>query len=387
MSTKSQRTREIKKLLICNQSLAVGGAEIFLTDLLRWFVRQGTQVHAMVVHPTVAQLFRDAGVQVVLSRNVTDIVGNWKGLLKTVLFLVPTVVEYVRFLRKHSNADGILLSGFPEKILVSPLAKLLHTPVAWIEFGPLQPLFGKFLGLPFLLYSMVKKIPSKVIVPSQHTGDHITQTVTGVEGKMYKIPCGRDFSQLHISKKLRVSGNTIVCISRLEPGKGQDLLITALQKVLVTHPKTTLQIVGTGDFLTTLKSLTKQLHVEKNVVFTGWVDSVDTFLSSATLAVFPSMWQLEGFGMVAIEAMATGVPLVGFDRGPLNEIVSHGRDGLLARSGDVESLSAAINSVLSDKKMQAALVIEAKKTIAKKYTIEKVGIQYQKVLAESFLCN
>lgn len=373
----------LKKLLLINQSLSVGGAETFLADLLGWFVQQGTQVHAVVVHPQVAELFTQAGISTTLSRNITDIVGNWKGLLKACWFVWPTLFEYRQFLRKHSDADGVLVSGFAEKILVSPLAALLKKKSIWIEFGPLGPLFTKFAGLPFLLYRSVKHLPEKIIVPTQHTKKHIIAEAQLQSKKIEIIPCGRAFLHEKQEAKKRAAAQ-ILCISRLEPGKGQDLLIRALPTVLQKIPHAKLLIVGTGDFLPELKKLARELHVAEQIQFTGWVSSTTSYLQTATVAAFPSMWDLEGFGVVAIEAMAAGVPLVGFNRGPLNEIVTNNKDGLLVEPGNSDALARALIQLLSDSQLRHTLAKNARATVESNYTIEKVGAAYARALRQAF---
>ncbi|PIY80049.1 MAG: glycosyl transferase family 1, partial [Candidatus Pacebacteria bacterium CG_4_10_14_0_8_um_filter_42_14] len=88
----------------------------------------------------------------------------------------------------------------------------------------------------------------------------------------------------------------------------------------------------------------------------------------------------EGFGLVTIEAMALGKPVVAFDHGPGNEIVVDGKTGLLAKSGDVHDLAKKIIRVLEDRDLAESLGRAGRKRFLEKYQIEKCVREYETLL-------
>jgi glycosyltransferase involved in cell wall biosynthesis len=98
----------------------------------------------------------------------------------------------------------------------------------------------------------------------------------------------------------------------LEKGKGQDLLIEAWPRVLERFPDAKLRIIGEGDL---------KLKPCKNVEIVGYVKDAVSEIAKASVLVFPSVWPLEGFGLVMLEAMSQNVPVVAYDRGTAPEII------------------------------------------------------------------
>ncbi len=364
-------------LLFVNQSLSMGGAEVFDRDLLILLKQQGFQIQVITNSIPFAQVLEKEKIKVVHQPIVIDMVGDWKGLLKAVFLWPFFVFRYGMFLFKNRHSiDGVLMSGFPEKILVTPLAKWLSLPVIWFEFGPMDELFKKFKGLPKILYDQVTPLVDQVIVPSQKTTKSLLATTNFHVSKIAFIPCGR---MIHLQSYRRVTKDkvpTLVCVSRLEPGKGQDLLLQAFAKVHQHYPQVQLKIVGQGDFLPHLRHLAHSLKLDPVVHFQDWVKDPLVEMRKAQIVVFPSMWELEGFGLAVIEAMAMQRPVVAFNRAPTNEIIVHNRTGLLATPGDVEDLASKIIQLLEDTVLQKELAQAAVSTFEKQYQLSKLLPDY-----------
>jgi glycosyltransferase involved in cell wall biosynthesis len=130
-------------------------------------------------------------------------------------------------------------------------------------------------------------------------------------------------------------------------GKGVDLMLKALADLNGEWQAT---IVGEGGFLETCKQLAVKLGIADRVTFPGWVPhaELDAYYQSATMLVLPSRWP-EPFGMVGIEAMARGRPVVAFANGGIPDWLDHGVTGLLVAPGDVTAMAAAIQSLLDDR--------------------------------------
>lgn len=373
-------SKKIKKLVYINQTLGMGGAEVFLGDLLTGLQKNKWQVLVYTNNKHFAKLLEEKHIEVKFIKTIVDVIGDWKGLVKGVILWPRLTYEYWQIARQNKNADLFLMSGFIEKILLAPILKLIKKPSCWIEFGPMETVFAKFLRLPKVLYFLVKSCPEKVATSSYHSRQSLTSSARISLAKLRVIPCGRDIVQTKIKTNPE---SVITCVSRLEAGKGQDLLIEAFSIITHKFPSYKLKIVGEGDFLSVLKDKVKKFKVEDRVVFAGRVESSMVEMAKAQLVVFPSIWPLEGFGLVMIEAMSLGKPVVAFNRGPGNEIIEHEKTGLLAKDGDVDDLAQQIERLLLDQSLAQSLGKTAKQVFLARYQIEPVVAQYEQVFLEA----
>lgn len=371
----------MKQLLFINQTLDVGGAEIFHADLLAAFQEKNLQVTAFVTTKKYVILLEKSGIKVSEIPIILDLVGDWKGLFKA-FFLWPfAVMYYWNVVSKNKNADAVLLSSFTEKILVSPIAAIHHIPVFWIEFGPVEGILRRFFSFPKFLYNCVSSIPKKVVVPSLHTKKHLLLETRITESQLVRIPCGRSISEEQFKKYQSVTKvpNQVVCVSRLEKGKGQDLLIEAFAKVVTKIPEAKLLLTGNSSWKLELEKLVEKLELSDSVEFKGWVDDPLALMAESTVCVFPSMWELEGFGLVMIEAMALGKVVVAFDFGAAPEVIEDGKTGLLVKAGSVDDLADVIVSVLRSESMQKTISLAARKQFVEKYQISSVANSFEKL--------
>jgi glycosyltransferase involved in cell wall biosynthesis len=138
----------------------------------------------------------------------------------------------------------------------------------------------------------------------------------------------------------------LLCVGRLIPIKGHIVLLRAFAAARREVPELTLDIAGRGPLEPALRALAKELGVHGSVRFLGHVTPIQDAIEEAAVVVVPSMG--EGFGMVALEAMERGRPVVAAAIGGLGELVRDGVTGLLADPGDEETLRRAIVRLASD---------------------------------------
>lgn len=366
------------KILFINQTLGnPGGAEVFNSDLLNELAK--VEKNTLTVASNNTKFLNMLSVPDIHTHQiqyVVDVVGNWKGLIKAPFFAPVLFLSYWKILNQ-TKYDVVLMSGFIEKIIATPIAKYLNIPVVWIEFGPLAPLFKKFFGFPKLLYLRAVNLPKKIIVPSQNTLKNLKNELKVSQNKFELIPCGRNISKKYNKHNQK---NQITCISRLEKGKGQDILMQAFAQIHKKYPKLQLVFVGTGDFKAELVQLAKKLRITQKVSFLHEVPSALDVLAESKIAVFPSVWNLEGFGLVLIEALYTQTPVIAFNHGPGNEIITHNQNGLLAKSGSASDLAKKIDKLLQSKKLQEKIITRGKKDYENKYEIANIAKKYQELL-------
>lgn len=157
-------------------------------------------------------------------------------------------------------------------------------------------------------------------------------------------------------------------IGRLVREKGVQVLLEAAPKILARMPATRFVIAGTGPYEEQLRARIRDLGIEHRVHFAGYVNDQarNKLFRQSSVAVFPSLY--EPFGIVALEAMAAGIPAVVSDTGGLSEIVEHGIDGLKCYAGSPDSLADNILAVLGDPKLAERLRFNGYEKAKNKYS-------------------
>lgn len=140
----------------------------------------------------------------------------------------------------------------------------------------------------------------------------------------------------------------IYYVGRLVREKGVQVLIDAAFKTLSYEPDAKFIIAGTGPYENYLRNKAREMGLGDKMLFTGYIndDDRDMLYLIADVAVFPSLY--EPFGIVALESMAAGTPVVVSDSGGLAEIVEHEVNGLHAITGSANSLADQLLRVLKN---------------------------------------
>ncbi|MFP4139936.1 MAG: glycosyltransferase [Phycisphaerae bacterium] len=135
-------------------------------------------------------------------------------------------------------------------------------------------------------------------------------------------------------------------VGRLDPQKGVDLLVSALAHLGARREPMDIVIAGEGPLEPIVRTYAEVGEGGEHCRVLGFVNNVADVLSAADALVLPSRW--EGFGLVAAEAMAAGLPVIGTSVPGLRGVVVHGRTGLLVDSEDIQGLAEAMVSLAGD---------------------------------------
>lgn len=355
------------------QSNDFGGAEQFAIDLITTMAvkKQRVVLYTNNLH-LLKKLENEKLIDLYKIPIYLDFAGNYRGLIKSILLLPFATLNYLKILHNVSQQTEkqiVLYSGFSEKIMPGAIAKLFKLPIYFIEYGPLDPLFKKLFGIPKVLYFLNKNHAQKIIVPSQNTKCALQNIFN--QKKIALIPCGT--KAIKTKKQINTKNRIITVVSRLEEGKGQDLLIKAFALVKKEIANVQLQIIGQGNFYQHLK---KMANHDKQIKFLQNVVNKQELLEKSEIIVCPSVWPLEGFGLTIIEAMALEKPIIAFDRAPGNELLTDKHNALLAQDQNYLDLAQKIIQLLKDKKLQKVLASNAKNTFIKKYEISTITKKY-----------
>jgi glycosyltransferase involved in cell wall biosynthesis len=139
----------------------------------------------------------------------------------------------------------------------------------------------------------------------------------------------------------------IAIVGRLSEMKGQDHAIRAMEILGKTNHGVALLVVGEGPQHTELELMTKKLNLHDIVRFTGQRSDIPKLLSAIDIVAMPSMFG-EGFPFVAIEAIASGKPVVAYDVAGIPEVVLHNKCGFIVPVGDVQGLANGILRLLNE---------------------------------------
>jgi glycosyltransferase involved in cell wall biosynthesis len=174
----------------------------------------------------------------------------------------------------------------------------------------------------------------------------------------------------------------LLSVARLEPQKNLAALIEAFAALAPHFPDWQLRIVGEGSLRTELQQLTDRHGIRPRVGFAGAIDDIDAEYAAAHLFCLASRW--EGFPNAMAEAMAHGLPVIGFDGCPgVNALVAPGVDGLLAPgNGDVTSLTDALRRLMNDARSRQSMGQNAAR-IANRFDATEITLQWERVIAEA----
>ena len=316
-----------------------GGAEVHLEELLRRLVQRGHQV--------------------------TLLCSGWPGCER------EEVVEGVRVVRRGNRYNFNLVVPFHLRqlarqsrydLLIEDINKIpFYTPL-YLKMPRLvviPHLFATtvFHEINFLLgtYIYFAERPlvsvyrgSRFNVISESTADDIA--ARGIPREHLSIiHCGIDrgvyYPEATVSKYERL---TILYLGRIKKYKSIQHVILALKKVRATLPGVRLMVVGTGDYLESLKKLARSLDLSDAVEFPGFVSRQEKVerMRRAHVAVLPSL--KEGWGLTNIEANACGTTVVAARTPGLRDSVKEGVSGFLYEYGDVDDLAGKLLAILQD---------------------------------------
>ena len=196
------------------------------------------------------------------------------------------------------------------------------------------------------------------------------------------VPLGKGFSGPAVAEPFEgyngvdLSARTVMLsVCRLTPRKGVDRTINAVAKLIDRHPDLLYVVVGDGPDRSRLNKLVARRGLEKTVLFAGRVSDQDLlrFYATARLLVLASRERdrdIEGFGLVFVEAGAFGLPVIGGDSGGIREAVEHQGNGLLVDPQSADAISQAIDRLLADRDLAARLGREGKRRAQEIFTWE-----------------
>lgn len=175
-------------------------------------------------------------------------------------------------------------------------------------------------------------------------------------------------------------GPVVGIIARLSDVKGHIYLIEAMKQVLEKVPSVQLLIIGEGKMKEALANRVKILGIEDSVYFLPAVSDTRPLLQLMDIFCMPSLE--EGLGLSLMEAMASGLAVIGSDIGGIKTLIRDGFNGLLVPPQDISGLSLAISALLEDERKRSLLAQEAREFIWHNFSREKMAEETERVYSE-----
>lgn len=359
-------------------TLDIGGAEAQILEVVRRLDRaRFTPVVAWLKGVgELAPAFEEAGIRTVNLR-----LGERPGpesLRETIRCfreLKPHVVH--THLGKADVVGGIAARFTGVPVVVSTK----HNEDAYLRFPPVG-LAGR----------AVAQLADEIVVISGAVGRFLKRKMFLPERRMRLIRYGyppngaAGGTDEAISRELKAEfglaedAKVVSCIARLTKQKGLYDLLRAMSLLRDAAPEARLLIVGRGELGLKLAEHVKLLGLEPTVRFTGFRRDISRILRGSDLMVLPSHW--EGFGMVLLEAMEAGIPVVGTRVGAIPEVVAAGETGIIVPPKDPDALATGMVRMLRHPEEAAAMGLAGQRRLADVFGIDEAVARHEELYAE-----
>lgn len=290
-------------------------------------------------------------------------------LFKSFYFKPKLIIHYHMDVQNLSLTNKILAG--PSKLIRTSLLKkadfIITASLDYIKNSQIKNFYAsnpeKFKEIPFAV-DLNKFKPKDINLPSNNK---ILEKTKNLIKQVTNLFIKRDRLDL-----IFVGG-----LDKAHYFKGVDILLTATS--LLRHKNWHLKIVGEGDLLSDYQNQVKQLKIEKQVEFLGKLsgDELIKNLQSADALILPSINKNEAFGIVLIEALACGVPVIASDLPGVRKVFEDKKEGLLFEPKNPVDLNIKLDFLAQNEKKRKEMAKEARKLAERKYDLIKMKQSYE----------
>ena len=237
---------------------------------------------------------------------------------------------------------------------------------------------------------------SMIIAPTQDTAAHVATQQRIPQTRVRVLPWALDpqFETLAASNAPQAlpanfpDGRVILSVGRwssTERYKGMDTLIAALPRLLLERPDLHLVFVGEGDDQAWLEAFVAERGLQRHVHFFSNLTYPQIAACYSKCEIFALPSGGEGFGLVYLEAMAYGKPVIAGAHGGAPEVVEDGKTGYLVQHGDVTQLATSIETLLTDSALAREMGARGRERVARDFRFNAFAKSFKKILRE--LCE
>jgi glycosyltransferase involved in cell wall biosynthesis len=267
--------------------------------------------------------------------------------------------QYIEYADEYTAAYVPFSQAFVEGIIVEKLARYLNQCQHIVTpSDSIKQILAEYAGL----------------------ADRVTTIPTGIDLTPYRQADGQAIRRRYQWDQAKV----LVSVGRLAEEKNVKTLLAAVAKVMAQNDEVRLLLIGDGPQRSELEAYTRDLGIAERVRFTGRIpfDDIPAHLKAADIFCFASITETQG--LVTMEAMAAGLPVVAVNATGTRDAVADGVEGLLTED-DSEALGQALKRVLDDQSLLARLKAAAVKkaeTFDMMVQAQKMGAVYRQAIED-----
>ena len=368
----------------------VGGTEVALYELGKRLVKKGCEITLVTLSSdNQVGYLDDSGVLIchvhVPAESFLMRPSAYYGRLFPPPFTEICALRSIMMLNKLKRFDVLhqfhvfylgATSVFSKKILRKPLVTSL---MGWDTYDPIHPL-SKYLN-PYLgfVISNSDGMVSPARTPAIYSAEQLfKKEIRIIPHGVDPIRFNPDVSGGVCRQKLGIAKSEIVVLSvqRLDKRKDLESLLYAIRRVVRENHSVKFLIVGKGKEKSNLVELARKLEILDRIVFLGFVDPEDLpeYYSVCDIFVLHSLY--EQFGIVLVEAMACGKPVISTNVGAIPEVVENGRTGLLVEPKNPEHLAGAILKLADDAYLRKKMGVEGRQKVEREYDWDIIVDEY-----------
>lgn len=375
-----------------------GGIATFNKDLAEALAAQGNIVHIITQSPDINRVDFENGVWVhrmvlreierspeAIEKNIPQHIWNWSA----------TALKEVKRIATHRsidvveapiwNCEGAAFLFDGQWPLVTSLQTTLHFwldshPVLKQDEGWMNSFGSQMLALEkdlMLQADAIRSISSAIKRDIESAYKFFFK-----KEKVCIAPLGMPYEESINLAKETDNVPTVLFVGRLEPRKGIDVLLAAIPKVLHENKNIQFRIIGDDTLMKSEENITyKDEYLSSefgqrwlaNVQFEGRVDKDILDMAYKTCDIFVAPSRFESFGLIFLEAMREGKPVIGCLTGGIPEVVTNNVNGLLIQADDVDALTEAILTLVKSEKLRTKMGEEGRKIFLEKFTSEAMA--------------
>jgi teichuronic acid biosynthesis glycosyltransferase TuaC len=281
---------------------------------------------------------------------------------------------------------------------------LIHAHAA-LPCGQAAMLLARDLGIPFVVTvhgldafstrqvpgwfgrrcsSVSKRVyaaAARVVCISEHVARRVQEGI-GDSVRISVVYNGVDSSLFTPAGGSGVSDDVILSVGNLIPIKGHELLLRSVAAIAPDHPQVQCRIIGDGPERAPLQELARELRIEDRIHFLGRRPraEVAAAMRNCTLFALPSWY--EGLGCVYLEAMSAERPTIACRGQGIEEVIRHGENGWLIEPKNLDDLTTALRTLLSDRPLREKLGRNGRQTVLRGYTLAHQATQLLAIYRE-----
>ncbi len=303
------------------------------------------------------------------------IVSNLKKSFAAKIQLIPFVFFSVLYAIKYSKNQDIIHAHW---VLGAIQARILHflkkTPYILTVHGTDAEIMKNSILVRTIMKGILLKA-SKVICVSSFLKKEVSRISPNANVCVYPNGVGGVEKLFHITRN-PVSKNPakFLYVGRLSEEKNILWLINGFRLIKKTFNGIHLSIVGSGSLENKIKNFIKKSNLENNIDLIGPVPphEISKCYQNADIFILPSL--REGFGVVLIEAMAAGLPVIASNVGGITDIIEDAKSGLFIDPKDVKTLEAAVNALYLDSNKRYEMGVRGRRLVEKKYMWKNIAL-------------